>query len=305
MRINKQQILAICKKLDQKLTKYRFLAAGGLNECYLVTTPRARYVVKIENNKGYSEREHKNLLLATEKLAPKVYLFDKSGKIIPKTYMVQEFLKGKHPPIQLSNDFIIKMAKWFKQLHSIKSSQIEPNERKRIYSLGHWANQSCNKLKKIQMPINQDLRKQIEDRFQTTLVLCKENNDLFRSRKTFPLVHGDPWRENVFIEKKGIRLIDWEFAGFVLGERDLIIFIRAYNLSNQQKALFLKTYGYPQTTIARKKINVVAQLLTCSDLLWLLERINSIEKGKVGKRQQQRTKREAIKKIRKILSKSK
>jgi thiamine kinase-like enzyme len=304
MKLHQKRVKQICEKLGTTLTKYSLLAAGGLNECYLITTPHGKYVLKIENNKGFSEREYKNLLLATEKLAPKIYLFDKSLKIIPKPYMVQEFLEGKHPKRKISDDFVIKMAYWFRRLHAMKSARIERDERKRIYSLSIWAKQAYNKLKKTKIAVNGDIQQKIESHFAKTLAICKENNHIFRQRKNFPLVHGDPWQKNIFIEKDGIRLIDWEFAGFVLGERDLIIFIRAYNLSKMQKELFLKTYDYPQTNMARKKLNVVADLLTCLDLCWLLERIESIKKEEVGSRQQQRTERESINKIREILSKS-
>lgn len=147
MKLHRKQVEQICEKLGVKLIQYKFLAAGGLNECHLITTPNARYVLKIENNKGYSEREYKNLILATAKLAPKVYLFDKSKKIIPKAYMVQEFLQGKHPPKILSDDFIVKMARWFKQLHSITSSLIDRDELKNTSSVIFWAKQECNKMK--------------------------------------------------------------------------------------------------------------------------------------------------------------
>lgn len=305
MEIQHSQVQKICKKLSKPFISYKFLAAGGLNECYLITTSDGKYVLKIENNPGYLKREYKNLKLATHKLGPKIYFFDDSKKILKRPYMIQELLKGKHPKRKPDNEFVIKMAKWFKKLHSIKSSKIEKDELKRIHDLTKWVNLFYNRVKKAQIDFDEILYQKILAYFEKVLRICEKNKHIFRRRKQFPLVHNDPARENIFIEKSRVRLIDWEFAGFVIGERDLITFLRIYQLTDKQKTLFFKTYGYPQSKTGKKQFQILTHLMICGDLCWLVERLEAISKGKVGPKQQQRDKGKIVKKIKKVLKESK
>jgi len=300
MALSKKHAEQICHKLGAELLRYRLIGSSGLNECHLLTTSKAKYVLKICNNDRFGIREYKYIRLAGN-LAPNVLLFDKSKSIIPKMYMVQEFLEGRHSPKKITNEFLSMMAKYFKRLHKVRSSRIDSDERKCSYSLSYWAKRSYDRFIKMKKPIEGRLLKSIENYFTTTLKHCEENDHIFRNRKSFPLVHGDAWQKNIFIEKNNIKLIDWEFAGFVLGERDLIIFMRTHDLTRQQRNYFLRAYGYPQTELAEKKFSLISELLTCSDIRWLLERLTTIETGKI-ETQQPRNRKEITMKIRKLLS---
>ena len=50
MKITKKQVEQICKKLDEDLVKFSFLASGDHNDNYVIQTTEKKYVLRIENN---------------------------------------------------------------------------------------------------------------------------------------------------------------------------------------------------------------------------------------------------------------
>ncbi|MFH1376782.1 MAG: phosphotransferase [Candidatus Woesearchaeota archaeon] len=284
MKLKTNQIKIICNKLKCDLISGRLLARGSHNESYLIKTKKKNYILKVENNPGYVKREYKMLAGLKEGLAPKVYFFDSSRKIIPKPYLIEEFLKGKNPPKKANKGFIIQMAKWYKKLHSIKSLKIPNDEKKRIYSLFYWFESNYKKFEKNKTMLDKKLGKEISDKFKRALEICKQNDKIFSNIINFSLNHNDPSKENVFINKKKIRLIDWEFSGFGIPERDILTFFRQYKLNKNQKNLFLKSYKYPTKSI--KKLNVLFLILLASDINYLINRLNSVKEGKISSKQQ-------------------
>ena len=88
--IKKNQVENICKKLNTKLIAYKFLAKGNHNINYVLETDKEKFVLRIENNKQFKnlKKEYKLLKSLSLGLAPKVFLFDSSRKIIEMDYFV-------------------------------------------------------------------------------------------------------------------------------------------------------------------------------------------------------------------------
>ena len=99
MRISKPQVLKICKRLKINLISFSFLARGAHNENYLIKTKKNKIVLRIENNLQFKnlKREYQLLKKIGGNLGPKVFLFDNSKKILPREFIVEEFIEGKHP----------------------------------------------------------------------------------------------------------------------------------------------------------------------------------------------------------------
>ena len=121
--------------------------------------------------------------------------------------------------------------------------------------------------------------------------------------KKFSLNQNDPSEENIFIKDGEIRLIDWEFSGYGLYERDLILFLERYKLSKKQEALFFKYYGKNKSELI-KRLKILSVILSCGDISYLLNRLNMISQGKISKNKQSSNKGPLVEKIKKILKQS-
>ena len=276
MELTNNQAMRICEKLNEDFVSVNLLPDGAHNDAYLLETQNSSCIVKVELNAGYVEKEYHLLKSLKKGLGPQVYLFDKSKQIIQEPYLVEEFLSGKHPSKKPSDEFVILMAKWFKKLHSIRTCKIPSKEKKLIYSLHHWCNQegyvTYSRCKK---DLPDKLVKEIEPAFQRALAICEEHDGIFKRRNSFPLVHNDCWRSNVFVDGNKVRLIDWEFAGYGLQERDLSIFLNEYTVNNRQKQLFLETYGYKLTNVKIKQLSSMDVIMTAGNIAYLAKKISS------------------------------
>lgn len=287
----------ICKKLKTDYISHKYLAAGSHNQIYLLKTKNRNFVLKVGNNKNQLEREYNILKKLKKGIGPEVYLFDKSSGII-----VMELIEGKHPSKKASPVFIRKIAQWYRKLHCIKSAKIEPGERKLFNSLVFWHLRTKNKLEKNDSD-------KITNLFSQTESLFKKYEKLFADRNVFALNQNDPSNDNIFVKDGKLRLIDWEFAGFGLFERDILTFFKQYKLSDKQREFFLNEYNYPKTKIAKDKLNILMIILLLSDIVYLANRIKKIKNGEISKKQQSSNASELtvqltglIKKIKRLVS---
>src|SRR3989344_2144491 len=274
--IKKTQIEIICKKLNTKLINYKFLAKGNHNMNYLLETNNGKFVLRIENNKQFKNLKKEFILLKKLKrgLAPAVLLFDKSHKILKEDYLVEEFIDGKHPSEKLNDNFVSAMAKWFKELHKITKES-------KIYSVKFAVKPYYRNYLKYEYHLkDKNLKKQSKVYFLKALKICKENNKLFSNRKAVSLLHNDSSRENIFYENNNIKLIDWEFAGYGLPEREIVYFFDSYNLTIRQIKLFLDIYNYPNTKLAKKKLDIYYIIILCSSIGYSLWRLDLVKDKK-------------------------
>ena len=274
--IKKSQVESICEKLNCNLINYKFLAKGNHNINYLLETNIEKFVLRIENNKQFKNLKKEYTLLKSLKksLAPKVFLFDNSHKILETDYLIEEFIEGKHPSEKPTDNFIITMAKWFKELHKNikKSKNYSAKSEVRPYYKNYLKYKSNIK--------ENSLSKKLEAYMNKAISICKENDKIFSNTKAFSLLHNDSSRENIFYKKNNVKLIDWEFAGYGLPERELVYFMDSYDLTAKQIKLFLKSYGYHDNELAKKKLSLSYVILLCGSIGYSLWRLNLIKDKK-------------------------
>jgi len=278
MKITKKQVEQICKKLDEDLVKFSFLASGNHNDNYAIETTENKYVLRIENNPQFKnlKKEYNLLKSLKSNLGPKVYFFDKSHKIIPTDYFVEEFIDGKYPK-KLNDKFIILMAKWLKKLHQQKKPCKEHSMLKAIKPYFKNVNNHKN-------AIPSETANKIYSIFKRVTTFCKKNDGIFADRKEACLLHSDLSRENIIYDGKKIRLLDWEFSRYNFPEWDLVYFIQSLKLNSKQKELFLKTYSYPTSKIGKHRLLIISLLNTCGDIGYSVWRLGLVKEGKLNKK---------------------
>ncbi len=297
MNIKKSQVLEICKKLKKELIEYYLLGRGGHNENYLIETKQGKLVLRIENNLQFKNlKTEYNFLKKTKgRLGPRVYYFDNSKKLIPRDFIIQEFIEGKHPE-KITKDIIISMAEWYKKLHKDKSNNIPTKAKeKNIYSLNKYIkNHTVRRYNKFKNTLNKETLDELDKLFVASFKIINKNDKIFSKRRYFSLNHGDPTRQNIFYKKGSLKLIDWEFVRYDLKEWDLVFFVWAYDLNNKRKELFLNKYNYKKTTKAKKQFEII-YLTHCLDMLnWRIERLNLIYKKKINASQMYNTEEEML-----------
>ena len=201
-------------------------------------------------------------------------------------------------------DFIKSMASWYKKLHSIKSSNTPHLKKKGYYSLYERFKRYNKTYKKVKPVLTGDIRTECETFFSECDTLFKKYDKLFSRRKRLSLNHGDPTRSNVFYSKGNVRLVDWGFVGYDLKEQDLVFFEYSYDLTKRQNILFLKTYGYPDSKIANKQLNINVLLHLMGLIVWRIERLELIHIGKADLRQKASNKNKMIRELKEDLTKS-
>ncbi|MFA4814759.1 MAG: phosphotransferase [Candidatus Gracilibacteria bacterium] len=269
------------------------LASGGFSDCYSVKTSNDHFVLKVrrDNQVERLEREFKLLSqkrLINKKLAPKIikfdksckvldhpYLleefieFDKSCKVLDHPYLLEEFIEGLHPKrTEVEPWFIKAMAEFYGNLHSITSKELEEIEVKRINSITFWVENLLKTHKQLSIS-NQSVKKGCKLFFEKLTVLAQKEDTILK-REVYNFVQCDPSKENIFITKgKEIKLVDWDFSGFHIFERDLALFIDIYNLNKAQELMFLENYGIKAGAIFMRKLNVLKLMLFACDINWL------------------------------------
>lgn len=258
------------------ITNVSLLGKGGFSDCYLIQSKNKSYVLKFRRDKETKrlEREFKLLSLKTivkNNLAPIIYEFDKSCKKFRFPYLLEEFVQGKNPKkTSIKPSFIKSMAKEYKKLHSITSKKTEKQDMKRINSISLWSKEYFTEFKKQKTKFDKELNNDLKHFYERLLRIC-EKNDTILKRRIYNFVQCDPSKENIFIMKNGnIKLIDWDFAGYHIFERDLILFIDTYNLNKKQETVFLKHYGVNLNTKFMKSFNILKLIFFASDINWLL-----------------------------------
>lgn len=282
MKLNKHQVEEVCKKLNENLIEFSFLAKGNHNSNYIIKTTKNKYILRIEDNQQFKnlKKEYNFLKSVNSELGPKVFFFDNSHKIIPNDYLVEEFIFGKHPSERnLSNDFIVQMAKWFKNLHKNTKNASKPYLLKTKVKPYYG-----NYLKYKDNIIDNELKQNLEYYISEALKILKENNTIFANRKTVSLLHNDTSSGNIFYKPNHIRLIDWEFVNYGLPERELVYFLDSYHLTKNQQKLFLKSYGYSNTNKANTCLNMAYIILLFSSIGYSLWQLDLLSKNKSSKK---------------------
>ena len=263
-------------KIVDDIKKVTLLGKGGFSDCYLINTKNKPYVLKFRRDKETKRLEREFKLLSIKKivensLAPIIYKFDQSCKNFRYPYLLEEYVQGENPKkTKITSGFIKTMAEEYKELHSVTSTKTEKLDMKRIDSASYWSKEQHTEFKKQKTPLEKKVMDDLDLFYSKFLKICKENDAILK-RKLYNFVQCDPSKENIFIMKDGnIKLIDWDFAGYHIFERDLILFSDIYNLNEGQERLFLKYYGIEPDAKFMKKFCILKLLLFAGDINWLL-----------------------------------
>lgn len=298
--ITKKQANDLAKKIDEKLIKFSFLGKGSHNENYLFQTDKRKYVLRVESNPMFKNlKKEYRILKEIEHLnfGPKVYFIDTSHKIITTDYFLEEFISGKNPKMKVSDSFVKLMANWFKKLHSHKTTK-----KSKFEGLLASVKPFYNNYKKYNCALDSELSEKIKKLFESAIEICKKEDSIFSNRKNFSILHRDPSKDNVFINKNNVRLIDWEFADIGLPEWEIVYFLRHYKFTDKQKELFLKTYRFPKSGM--KKLKILSLLNTCGDIGYSVWRLGLLKNREIQENKEKRLARlnQDIKILGKIIS---
>ena len=178
---------------------------GHANIIYLIKTSQKKYLLR-----KFKISIDRKAEFAIQK---KAYLHNIGAKPIlldrEKGLMISEFIEGKHKE-KLSQQELKKMALILKKLHKIKIRQ----------KRNHFRENFRFKDKKVK---------------QAFMVLEKE-------RKEYALGHNDLHSKNILFTKRGIKLIDWEYARYSDIYFDLVSIVIEYKLNKKDSSTFLKSY---------------------------------------------------------------
>ena len=236
MEVSQKDISEIFSKLGVMVLRVSFLGKGNNNHNYLITSKKGNYVLRIECGIHFHNLKKEYAVLKKLNLGPKVFMFDSSGKIIPQSYLIEEYIEGQYIKVADLN-FLKDSAIWYKKLHENKNKHSsEYSTPERFFDiLKYFEMPSYSRYRKYRNYINKGRRKALDTYFREAQNVIAKNQRLFDDVKSLSLIHGDPSKGNVFYVNKKIRLIDWEFAKYDLPEYELAFFIWTHNLNKIQK----------------------------------------------------------------------
>ena len=183
------------------------------------------------------------------------------------------------------------MAQWFKRLHSLKISEKPEDMKGDYFSLIDAIKPYYNNFKKYYKSVDEKTGKKIKELFERAMKICDEEDKLFVEYKKFSILHRDPSKDNIIINKNYIKLIDWEFSEIGIPEWELVYFLRSYKFDESNKRLFLKNYGYSKTNQSMKRLKVLSLLNTCGDIGYSLWRLDLLKKKKIKEDESKRMRR--------------
>jgi thiamine kinase-like enzyme len=185
---------------------------GNANQTYLLQTQKRRYLLRKFQISRNREIEFSVQKKASQKgIGTKPILLDRE-----KGLMITTYINGIHKE-RLTHYELKKMAQLLKKLHKIKL-RLKRNSFKEHFSFK-------------------------EKRIKAAFVL------LSKHKSEYAIGHNDLHTKNIIFSPKGIKLIDWEYAGYSDIYFDLVSIIIEYHLKEREKHIFLRNY------FGSKKIN--------------------------------------------------
>jgi hypothetical protein len=257
----------VCKEITRVLGLEKPLSfahqnLNGLsNSNYILQNSDNKYFLRIQSKEAQDNwftsfpREHEILVCFQENklsIAPKVLYFDGSKTLIPKNFMILEFVHGT----QNEEIDVTLVAKCLKKLHSIKIDEVVGGEKALTVDekfldsdvdlvpffgklLEGWI---LNTGKEI---LNESEYSRVVSLYNKCLELTR---DLLPRRSGFgrkTIVHRDPHAMNFIYAVNELMLIDWEMAHLNHWSVDVVYF--AKTISDEKEKIVMDAYGYPES----------------------------------------------------------
>ncbi|RXJ89025.1 choline kinase [Arcobacter sp. CECT 8983] len=235
---------------NEKLLSLKLLKTQGFcNINYLLKTSKKKYLVRVFKNDDTvnisREFEFKVQKKAFNKgIAAKPIFLDSN-----KTFMVCEYLKGKHKK-SINIQEIKRLAKMIKKIHRIKSN-INSYDLKK--TLNHYKKNLNTK----------EARKSIS-------ICKKELKNLKKYKKTLVTTHHDLNPRNILFHKNSIKFIDWEYAGVNDSFFDLATLCFEYKLNKKEQNILLKSYQKTANKIDIQKLHSYIKIYKHICKLWFI-----------------------------------
>ena len=243
---------------ELKLSKKNFEGLNNLNK--LLETSDEKFFLRIKSKEGNTkyaspEREFKILKLFQDNnlnISPKVYYFDDSCKLLPKTFSIMEFIEGE---VSTKVDFRL-VAKCLKKLHSIDYKTLKGDDVS-LLDVGEDLPISDEHLIPIYYQIIEDWilktgaemleEKQFKHLKEIYHQIIEKSSKLLHLRKSLPrttIVHRDVHNLNFILpsNKQELMLVDWEMVHLNHNLVDICYY--TIYLTNDEEKEFFEIYGY-------------------------------------------------------------
>ncbi|NVJ53836.1 MAG: phosphotransferase [Campylobacteraceae bacterium] len=236
---------------NEELLSLKLLKNQGFcNINYKLKTSKKTYLIRkfISNETVNIDRDFEFSVQKKaykKNIAAKPILLDKD-----KTFMVCEFLKGKHKK-RINAKEIKHLAKMIKKLHSIKSNVKSYDLKK---TLNHYK-KSLNTKK---------ARKSIS-------ICKKELKNLKKHKKRLVTTHHDLNPRNILFHKNSIKFIDWEYTGVNDSFFDLASLCFEYKLNKKEQKTLLRSYQKSANKIDIQKLHSYIKIYKHICKLWFID----------------------------------
>jgi aminoglycoside phosphotransferase (APT) family kinase protein len=228
-----------------------------------------------------SFREHKNSrteFLNLKRLppgfGPKPIYFDSSKQILPREYMILEYIEGKS--LKRWSDKHIKMhAKALARLHSIKKPL------KKGIDILDWFDDHAGYFEE-RMQIYKD--KDIAEILPKVRQHVKQNRQLFLNLKKASLIHADACMANIIFNKGHVRYVDFEWSHYFDNAYDFVFIYDEFaaqppwkmKLKGKRLDMYFRTYNrYMKDKTLRKRAAVWSKVYRLTDLLYFKYKLHN------------------------------
>lgn len=238
----------------------------GENFCsYLLSAKDKKFVlrVSIRDREDVLANEFEILKLLPDSVGPRPISLDVSRQLLPYPFMVQSFIDGETVS-NWSEVELRALARTMAKFHSIKRNAFGGLKDKKSKLVVVDFLQQVNS---YFFNNNQGLLKDndIKDIRPKVLSFLQKHQELFDTKTSFSLIHGDMTVQNMLFDGKRLRIIDWETACFGDNAQDFATFYYddfAYHkwrvhLNSEQIEILITEYlkYFPDDTL-RERIKV-------------------------------------------------
>lgn len=243
---------------NTEIKTFKILSGGMFNTTYFIETvnPSEKLVLRVapirqellfdfEKNMMSAEPGIYELLRANNIPVPKVIKYDDSCKIIPRHYIVIEYVEGiplnaPSVPKENKDNIQVELGGYAAKIHNIKSKIFgRPNHDSTVKGHEKWSEVISEFTEEIADKVS-EYKVFSEEQIRDFQDFFHKNINLFDINIEPCLVHGDLWEPNVIVKKDGesfriAAIIDADRAIYADPEFEYVLWFGETN--------FMKGYG--------------------------------------------------------------